>query len=96
MLRSTAMSARPSSFRNRVKPPAKGSIEFGKWYRMKIVVRGKQIQCFIDDELIQAAKFNTSRSGSIGLGGFQSMVEFKEIQVTAPYGKVLLKAFHAN
>jgi hypothetical protein len=58
---------------------------------MKIVVRGKQIQCVIDGELIQKAQFSNCKSGSIDLRGFQTIAEFKEINVTAPDGKVLLK-----
>ncbi|MDP7250542.1 MAG: sulfatase-like hydrolase/transferase [Planctomycetota bacterium] len=88
----TLLVVREGGVHKRVSPAAKGSVDFGKWYRMKLVVRGKQIQCFIDDELIQKAQFSNYRSGSIGLGGLQALAEFKGINVTAPDGKVLLKA----
>lgn len=29
-----------------------GSVETGRWYRLKVVVQGRRIQCFLDDHLV--------------------------------------------
>jgi alpha-L-arabinofuranosidase len=70
--------------------PFAGSIEYGRWYRLKVAVCGGRIQCFIDDRLVNEETFDHYAAGSIGLGSNASAVEYKDLKVTAPDGRILL------
>ncbi len=70
--------------------PYDGSIEYGRWYHLKVAVCGGHIQCFIDDRLVNEESFDHYAAGSIGLGSNASAVEYRNLKVTAPDGKILL------
>ena len=85
------MAVKDGSPKKRSKP-YKAAVKQGVWYELKVVVSGKIIKCYIDDQLVNEESFDSFVAGSVGLGSNQSAVEYKELKVVAPDGKVLLKA----
>ena len=81
-----ALETRP---KKRVFSPKPGSIETGKWYDVKIVLRGSSIRCYLDGQLIHDVDDPTYKAGGIGLGSWRTSVEYKDVLVTAPDGKKL-------
>ena len=67
----------------------------GHWYRMRVRVRGPQITCWLDDELLFEFRNSTFASGCIGLGTWNSVVAWRNLRVTAPDGRVLWEGWPA-
>ncbi|MHC5057621.1 MAG: HzsA-related protein [Planctomycetota bacterium] len=81
-----ALETRPSGGRFRSKP---GRIETGRWYRIKVVVEGPSIKCYLDDELLHDEKNDLYPSGGVGLGTWSTKVEYKDVRVTDLEGRKL-------
>ena len=58
-----AVETRPRKFVSRGRA---GRIETGRWYDVKIVVRGPAIQCYLDGKLIHDLKHTTYKTGGVG------------------------------
>ncbi|MHC4253915.1 MAG: family 16 glycoside hydrolase, partial [Planctomycetota bacterium] len=71
-------------------PSAAGKIETGRWYSVKVAVKGDSIKCFFDGKLIHDVKDGTYKAGGVGLGSWSTQVEYKEVSVTTPDGTRLL------
>ena len=71
--------------------PHMAGIEYGKWYQLKVVVAGNNVKCYIDDKLVNEESFDNYSKGSVGLGSHLSSVEYKDLKVTMPEGKMLLQ-----
>ncbi len=74
----------------RVLPGARaGGIRTGRWYRLRVTVAGDRIRCWLDDELIHDVRDKTFAAGGVGLGSWMTAVEYRDLRVTAPDGRVL-------
>ncbi len=69
----------------------KGHVDQGKWYKMLVRVRGKHIQCFLNDTTIFDVESDDHPSGCVGLRTWRTQYRFRNIKVTAPDGTVLLE-----
>jgi len=67
----------------------KGMIESGKWYKVRIRCEGPRIQAFLDDHLLldDTDADGPILKGAVGLNGWNSKVEFRNIKVTDLAGK---------
>src|SRR5205814_10257745 len=72
-----------------VKPMA--PIEDKRWYKAKVSVRGEKAVCYLDGVELFECKVPQIADGSVGLGTSFAIWRFKNIQVTAPDGTVLLE-----
>lgn len=68
-----------------------GTIDRGKWYDVRIEVRGTDCRCYLNDEYLRTfdradPQFTTGR---IGLGGFATAMRFKDIKVTDESNRTL-------
>ena len=70
-----------------------GSIENGRWYDIRIELRGPRIRCYLDGELIHDIQDDGILRGGIGLGAWQTAVEYKDVKVTDEDGNVLYRRF---
>ncbi len=65
-------------------------LETDSWFAMRMVVRGKRLECYADDQLIFATNNLRFPSGRVGLRSLvHTAVSFRNIKVTDPTGKVL-------
>ena len=67
--------------------------EHGRWYKVKIEVRGPSIQCLVDGKSIFLFSDETFLQGMIGLGTHNAPARWRNLTVTAPDGTVLWKGF---
>ncbi|MDP6635059.1 MAG: DUF1080 domain-containing protein [Phycisphaerae bacterium] len=70
---------------------ARGSIKNGKWYRIAIKVKGPSIKCYLNGKLIHDIRHFSHKAGGIGLGSWSTQVQYKNIRVTTPDGKMLYR-----
>ena len=70
-------------------PRVRGSIEAGRWYRIRMRVEGDHIQGWIDDDLVLDMRDGTHRSGGVGVGFWATSGEFKDFKVTNLSGATL-------
>lgn len=81
-----SLETRPSGGSFRAKP---GRIETGRWYRIKIVVEGPSIKCYLDDELVHDERNDLYPAGGVGLGSWSTQVEYRDVRVTDLEGRKL-------
>jgi serine/threonine protein kinase len=67
------------------------SIEFDRWYRVKVEVRGTDIRCFLDDEEMFHQSDPRFTAGQVGFSMWNATCRFRNIRVTSPVGKVLFE-----
>ena len=80
-----ALETRPK----RAFPSKPGRVHTGRWYAVRIVVRGPSIQCYLDGKLIHDIKDSTYKKGGIGLGSWSTAVEYKDVSVATLDGRKL-------
>ena len=73
----------------RVLTAVDGKIETGKWYTIRIAVRGQILLCYLDGKLILKAADKTFLTGGVGLGSRGTQVEYAHLRVTDAKGKLL-------
>jgi len=74
---------------SRVSSKIPGSIQTGKWYDIKIQVRGPSIRCYLNKRLIHSIADRGIKSGGIGLGSWKTQVQYRNVKVTSSTGKLL-------
>jgi hypothetical protein len=72
-------------------PRVNGGIETGKWYDIKVVVKGPTIECYLDGKQIHKVNNGIYKTGGVGLGSWSTRVQYRNVKVTAPDGTVLYK-----
>jgi hypothetical protein len=77
-------------------PRVRGSIKNGTWYRIGVKVAGSSIKCYLNGKLIHTATNHRHKTGGIGLGSWSTQVQFKNIRVTTPEGKMLYRTKRVN
>jgi len=73
-----------------------GTIAHDKWCRLKMVLVGNSVTCYVDDVAVNKAEFSAYAKGTIGLGSCNTQTEFKDLRVTDANGKVLLEALSST
>jgi len=85
--------AGPGGGRGAVGPAVRGRIDTGKWYRIRVRCKGKQIKIWLDDE--QVLEYTDARCpnlrGRVGVGTWATMAKFRNLKVTALDGRVLFE-----
>jgi serine/threonine protein kinase len=70
------------------------SMEFGKWYPVKIKARGKTVEVFVDGKKVAQSKHDGLLSGAVGAGvDKKGSGRFRNFRVTSPEGTVLWEGF---
>ena len=82
--RNGAWKRRPENIRERSVPP-------GEWYRVKVELRGKAAQCYLNDELLFREAEVEFPMGQLTLIAYKTAARFRRIRVTSPTGEVLLE-----
>jgi hypothetical protein len=67
--------------------------EHGRWYRVKIAVRGATIECLVDGKSVFLFSDESFLKGMIGLGTHNAPVRWRNLKVSAPEGRVLWQGF---
>lgn len=80
--------------KRRIGPAAEGSIEEGRWYKIRIRCEGDRIQCWLDNEKIidMRDQRRPNLSGQIGLGTWGTAARYRNIRVTSLDGQTELYA----
>jgi serine/threonine protein kinase len=68
-----------------------GFIENGQWYTALVKVRGKRVQCFLDNVMLFDVEARFALNGCVCLSTWESPYRFRNIKVMSPDGKVLLE-----
>ena len=76
----------------RVFPAVRGWIETGRWYRIRIVVQGDRIRCYLDGKLVHDFRDKTYPLGGVGLGSWRTSVEYRNLVVRSLDGAVLYRS----
>ncbi len=63
-------------------PGPAGALEPGRWYRLKVDIRGDQAKCYFDGELVYQFQDSTHPGGCIGLGSWGAQVRYRNLKVT--------------
>ena len=66
-----------------------GHIEPLRWYAVRLEVRGAEYRCFLDDALLFQGRFDPFTAGRVGFATWDNTAKFRDIEVTAPDGRVL-------
>lgn len=67
--------------------------EHGRWYKVKVEVRGPRVRCSVDGKDLLAYSDDTLLKGMIGVGTGNSPVRWRNLKVTAPDGTLLWEGF---
>jgi tetratricopeptide (TPR) repeat protein len=68
----------------------------GRWYRVRVEVRGNTFKVFLDGKLLMSASSDKHPRGCVGLATYTCAARFRNIKVTDPAGKVLLEGVEAT
>ena len=68
-----------------------GSIQFERWYDIKLEVRESKIRCFSEGEIIFEHKDDRFKEGLIGFNTWNASARFRNIEVTTPEGELIWK-----
>jgi hypothetical protein len=82
---------RPSA----VGEPAAGSVEAGRWYRLRVEARGQQVRCSVDGRVVLECRNERYPRGQVGLGSSATAVRYRNLRVTGPDGNVLFEGLPA-
>ena len=67
-----------------------GSIETGKWYKIRVRCEGTKIEVFLDDEkILEVDDPDGPKHGQCGIGTWSTQAEFRNIEVKSLDGKTL-------
>ena len=65
------------------------AIDSGRWYAMRVRVRGAHVRCYLADRLALDYQDDENQKGAVGLWTWQTAARFRNIRVTDPDGTVL-------
>jgi hypothetical protein len=65
------------------------SIVKGRWYKVRIKVRGAKCWCYLDEKQLIHKVDKPFTKGRVGLATWDASARFREIVVTTPEGKIL-------
>ena len=71
-------------------PKVGGQIQLDRWYRVRVVVRGPSIRAWLDDELLFDILDERYHQGGIGLVNWMTSTRWRNLQVRASNGALLL------
>jgi hypothetical protein len=54
-----------------------GSVETGKWYRLRVAAVGDRLRCWLDGKLVQEAQDPSFRGGTVGLATWRTQAEYR-------------------
>jgi len=74
---------------NRTLSKIPGSVQTGKWYDIKIVVRGPSIKCYLNKKLVHSVMDKDIKAGGIGLACWKTQVQYRNVKVTSAKGRLL-------
>jgi WD40 repeat protein/Flp pilus assembly protein TadD len=66
-------------------------IEAGRWYQVKIEVRGDRLRVLLDGKELHTAQDGQFKRGKVGVRSWNTVNRFRNIKVTAPDGTVLFE-----
>lgn len=69
-----------------------GSVETGKWHKVKAVVEGKRIRTYLDGDLVFDFENDRHATGGVGLGSWKTANRFRNLRVTSLDGSKTLYA----
>jgi hypothetical protein len=68
------------------------AIAIGRWYKIRLEVRGEEYRCFLDgEEIFNNRTEGFPMDGAIGIGCNHSYMHFRNMMVTTARGKVIWK-----
>lgn len=70
-------------------PAVPGSIEYGRWHHVRLVVRGDLYRCELDGVPLLEAVDTTYSKGRVGFSTWGTFVRFRNLEVRNARGKVL-------
>jgi WD40 repeat protein/tetratricopeptide (TPR) repeat protein len=70
---------------------AVGKTTIGQWHKVKVEVRGRTCQLFVDGSFVVRAEGIPAAAGQVGLRTFNSAGRFRNIKIRDPKGKVLFE-----
>ncbi len=73
-----------------------GQTAKGRWYRVRVEVRGNTFKVFLDGKLLSSASSDKYPRGCAGLVTVRCAARFRNIRITDPTGKVLLEGVKAT
>jgi alpha-N-arabinofuranosidase len=70
-----------------------GNIDANRWYKIRVRVEGQRVQTFLDDQLVLTSNIpnDLSHPGAVGVGSWQTSVEYRNARVTGLDGRVLFQ-----
>lgn len=70
-----------------------GTIETGRWYKIRVRCEGPRCQVWLDDVMIldRTDTREPQLRGCVGLNAYKTQVQYKDIQITGLDGKVLFQ-----
>jgi alpha-N-arabinofuranosidase len=70
-----------------------GSIETNRWYKIRVRAEGTRIQTWLDDQLVLTSTVPAGfdHPGAVGVGSWQTAVEYRNPKVTGMNAKVIYK-----
>ena len=70
-----------------------GTLQRGRWYRLRVTVEGQSIRAWVDDKLAYEMNHARHAGGGIGFGNWSATTRWRNLKVRDPQGKVLLDGF---
>jgi WD40 repeat protein len=68
-----------------------GQTERSRWYAIRVEVRGKTVEVFLDGKRLMKTEQVPQKQGNVGLHGIGTAARFRKLKVTGPDGKLLLE-----
>jgi serine/threonine protein kinase len=72
-----------------LKQSRNAGVNANEWHKVRVSVRGSRCQCFLDDMLLFNFTDQNHLRGAVGFRTWATKARFRNIQVTAPDGRVL-------
>ena len=88
--REHAMEIEQDSERVPIFPKVAGTIQSGRWYRLRASVRGKSIRVWLDETLLFQIEDVRHTQGGIGLGNWMTSTRWRNLTVRDADGTILL------